>query len=434
MKKTLTILTLLLTISCAQEVVVVQELPKITAETQTEIEIWSWDVAAKSLEEVAKNFNKKYPNIKVNVVEFGDEDPLVQKAGIVLSSGKGMPDVFTAGYSKVPSYAEQFPHRILDLKEYIDPNWTNEVSPSKVSTSFDTEGRLVSIPWDLGPVVLFYRADLFEQAGVDINSIVTWEDYITQGKKFQSAIPKTKWMGVSFTGGAPLWHIVLQENKSSYLNKKGEIIVNNKASFDSLTVLKRILNAELTFNNVNWDGQIRASKSGDIATLLHGGWWGGTLKDQMPEMAGKWKIARMPSFSPEGAHAANQGGSTLMVSASDPVKQAASVAFVKFALLTPESGVLMYETYGLIPAYLLSYEDPIFSKIDPYFNQTIGTIFGDTIAAIPDVEFPTSDSYGSATAGAYETVFTGPEDIDIQAVLDNAAEQIKNITGRTIAE
>ena len=86
--------------------------------------------------------------------------------------------------------------------------------------------------------------------------------------------------------------------------------------------------------------------------------------------------------------------------------------------------------YRIVP----SYEDPIFSKVDPYFNQTIGTIFGDIIVDIPDVEVPTSDSYTSATAGAYEIVFTEPEDIDIQSVLDATAEQIKNITGRTIAE
>ena len=35
------------------------------------------------------------------------------------------------------------------------------VDPSKVTTSYDSEGKLVAIAWDSGPVVMYYREDLF---------------------------------------------------------------------------------------------------------------------------------------------------------------------------------------------------------------------------------------------------------------------------------
>lgn len=39
------------------------------------------------------------------------------------------------------------------------------------------------MPWGIAPTVLFYREDLFQKAGIDVNSIVTWEDFIEAGKK-----------------------------------------------------------------------------------------------------------------------------------------------------------------------------------------------------------------------------------------------------------
>ena len=43
------------------------------------------------------------------------------------------------------------------------------------------------MPWDSGPVVLYYRRDMFEKAGVDPASIETWDDFVEAGKKVVAA-------------------------------------------------------------------------------------------------------------------------------------------------------------------------------------------------------------------------------------------------------
>ena len=40
------------------------ELPTIDENTETELIVWGWNVAAKALEETAKTFNEKYPKNK----------------------------------------------------------------------------------------------------------------------------------------------------------------------------------------------------------------------------------------------------------------------------------------------------------------------------------------------------------------------------------
>ncbi|MEM9373594.1 MAG: hypothetical protein AAGA55_08105, partial [Planctomycetota bacterium] len=40
-----------------------------------------------------------------------------------------------------------------------------------------SRGRIYGLPHDVHPVLLGYRADLVEQAGIDLSDVETWEDY-----------------------------------------------------------------------------------------------------------------------------------------------------------------------------------------------------------------------------------------------------------------
>ena len=150
----------------------VGELPAIDENTETEITIWAWNVAAKALVESAKSFNQKYPNIKVNVQEYGLAQNVYERYSVILSSGVGVPDIIQIESDYVQTFAETYPQYFFDMNGYIDIE--GKVDPSKISTSYDSEKRLVSIPWDSGPVVMFYREDLFNQAGIDINTSISW--------------------------------------------------------------------------------------------------------------------------------------------------------------------------------------------------------------------------------------------------------------------
>ena len=138
-------------------------LPIIDSDTETELTVWGWNVAAKALMETAKTFNEKYPKIKINVQEFGGPPQLYEKAGVVLSSGQGIPDVMQIESDFIQTYSETYPQRFLDLKTLVPTNFNSIVDPSKIPTSYDTEGKLTSIPWDSGPVVLYLEKIYLEK-------------------------------------------------------------------------------------------------------------------------------------------------------------------------------------------------------------------------------------------------------------------------------
>ena len=407
------------------------ELPTIDENTETEITIWAWNVAARALTEMADIFMQKYPKIKVNVQEFGGVQAY-EKYGVVLASGKEIPDIMQIESDYVQTLTETYPQRFMDLRNYI--NIEGQVDPSKISTSYDSEGRLVSIPWDSGPVAMFYRADMFQEAGIDPNSIVTYDDFIKAGKQLQEKFPNVKMTGFPYSRDDNLWRCLLVQNEVYFLNSKGEITISSDKAVESISMLKRFIDEGIAMNTVNWDSSIMANKNGDIASYIMGGWWGGTIKDQMPEMKGKWKIIPMPAFNANGLRASSLGGSDLSITATDPIKQAAAIEFIKETLMDVDNQIIMYEKYGLFPSYLPAYDDPRFLKSDDYFGDDYNSTLANITKEIPQVIYTTKDyaEIRNVSMSSYEEVLNN--NADIKKTLDNAASQINSATGRTIAK
>ena len=407
------------------------ELPTIDENTETEITVWAWNVAAKALVESAKSFNQKYPKIKVNVQEYGLAQNVYERYSVILSSGVGVPDIIQIESDYVQTFAETYPQYFFDMNGYIDIE--GKVDPSKISTSYDSEGKLVSIPWDSGPVVMFYREDLFNQAGIDINSIITFEDYISAGKKLKEKFPNITMTGLPFTQDENLFRCLLVANKSYYLNNKGEITVASSKAIETLQMIKRLIDEGVAKNTINWDGGIVANKNGELASWIMGGWWGGTIKDQMPEMKGKWKIAPIPAF-PDGARASSSGGAGLSITASEPIKQAAALEFIKESLMNVDNQLMMYEKYSLFPSYLPTYDDERFLKSDDYFGDDFNKILADVTKEIPNVIYASKDfaEIKNTVVSVYEDVLNNNR--DIKSALEQAASQISGATGRKIVK
>ena len=427
------ILSSILILSCGDTKTkqTVSKLPTIDENTETEITIWAWNVAAKALVESAKSFNEKYPKIKVNVQEYGLAQNVYERYSVILSSGVGVPDIIQIESDYVQTFAETYPQYFFDMNGYIDID--GKVDPSKISTSYDSEGKLVSIPWDSGPVVMFYREDLFNQAGIDINSIITFEDYISAGKKLKEKFPNITMTGLPFTQDENLFRCLLVANKSYYLNNKGEITVASSKAIETLQMIKRLIDEGVAKNTINWDGGIVANKNGELASWIMGGWWGGTIKDQMPEMKGKWKIAPIPAF-PDGARASSSGGAGLSITASEPIKQAAALEFIKESLMNVDNQLMMYEKYSLFPSYLPTYDDERFLKSDDYFGDDFNKILADVTKEIPNVIYASKDfaEIKNTVVSVYEDVLNNNR--DIKSALEQAASQISGATGRKIVK
>lgn len=390
-----------------------------------EITVWSWDVAATALDRLAADFEKQ-TDVKVKVVDIG-YDNAADKTSVGLKSGNGLPDVVTVETQQMQSYIGQFPKGFAELTDAAK-KFEDDMDPSKWAASSSQDGKLFGLPWDAGTAGLFYRTDYFDEAGVDPESVKTWDDLIAAGKKVKKATG-AELLVSDVSGSSSLVPLLMQQQGAGYFSDDGDITLDSPEATKALDIVKRLNDAGLIRNEKGWDALVRANKSGKVAAEATGVWWAGTLIGEMPELKGKFGAMPLPAVESGGARTAANGGSGLAIPAQAKNPDAAW-AFTKFVLTDTDNQVSMMKKDGLFPAYLPALKDEYFTQDQDYFGgQPIYEMFAEQTAEIPAIAY-TEDR--SKADDAMKTVVPGVvlNGKDPDEELDAAAEQLAGTTGR----
>jgi lactose/L-arabinose transport system substrate-binding protein len=400
-----------------------------------EIKVWSWNIAASSLESVIPAFNAKYPDVKVTVEDLGNQQVFDRTLAGCAAGGSGLPDVLSIENHEAEIFWAQFPDCFANLK---DLGYTDEIAagfPEFKRTELEVDGTAYAMPWDSGPVAVFYRRDFYEKAGVDPATIKTWDDFVAAGKKIMEANPGVTMTNADLNGDTEWVRMIANSEGCGYFSSDGEAVtVNQPACVAALDVVKTMVDEGLV-TAANWDEKIQNNNAGNVATQMYGGWYEGTIRSTAPEdQNGKWGVYEMPSMQADGAHAGNLGGSSLAIPANSE-NQEAAWAFVNFALGTNEGQVTMLKEYGLVPSLLSALEDPFVQEPLPFWGDQavwpmiLGTL--DRIAPMRGTPF-----FGDADeiVQTVQTQYLNGGYGSAQAALDDAAKQIEMVTGIPVAE
>lgn len=285
--------------------------------------IWSWNVAASALKSTIPGFNKQFPDIKITVEDLGNSQVFDKTLAACAAGGDGLPDIVSIENFEAEIFWSRFPDCFANLKEL---GYTPEIQakfPDFKRTELEVGDVAYAMPWDSGPVAVFYRRDLYEKAGVDPSTISTWDDFIAAGKKISAANPGVVMAQADFNGDSEWFRMIANEQGCGYYSTDGQnITINQPACVASLQKVKEMKDAG-TLTAANWDEKIQANTAGKSASQLYGGWYEGTVRSTSPDLKGKWGVYKMPSLTADGPHAANLGGSSLAISATSANKEAA---------------------------------------------------------------------------------------------------------------
>ncbi|MFF1540127.1 ABC transporter substrate-binding protein [Microbacterium sp. NPDC058269] len=399
------------------------------AKLDGEITVWSWDVGAVALERLAADFEKAHEGTTVDVVDVG-YDNAYDKMSVGFQAGTGLPDVVTIETDAAPGYITQFPKGMLDLTPILGDDEA-DFDPFKWSAGSDADGSLRIAPWDSGTVALYYRTDIIEQAGVDIEAATTWDDLIAVGKVIKEKTGHTLLSTDLAAGGG--FQMLLQQLGQGLFDEAGEITLDSPEAVRVLTMLQEMNEAGLIKNVTGWDGRVTSAKDGDSAVTADAVWWIGTLQGDAPELSGKYAVLPLPAFDEGGIQTSNNGGSGLAVPAQAKNPQLAA-AFVDFVLADTENQVSMMTNEGLFPSYLPALESDYFSKPVEYFGgQPVYETFAELTAQIPPIVY-TSDSAEASDIVANAVSAAVLNGADPATVLADAAKQLATSTGREVAE
>ena len=393
------------------------------------ITVWSWDTAAAALKRVGKQFEKDHPGTTVKVVDVG-YDNVYDKISVGFQSGSGLPDVITVESDHMATYFTKFPKGMVNLAPAADP-MKSDFAPSKWAASSNGKGELFSLPWDSGPVGVFYRRDLFQRAGVDPSSIKTWQDYIAAGEKIKAKTGKAMLID-DVSGDDSMLQIMLQQLGQGWFTKDGKIDVDSPNAHKALKVINTMQKKGLIANEKGWDGLVSATKAGKAAAQPTAVWWDGTLTSEMPELKGKYGVMPLPTFKGQGADTSNNGGSSLAIPSQSKHQQLAW-AFIKFALADTANEVSMMKKDGLFPSYLPALKDPYFKQPQPYYDgQKAYEVFAGLVNKIPPITYTGDQSKASdVMINTVAGVLLNGKSVD--SSLSSAAKQLADATGRKVA-
>ena len=130
-------------------------------------------------------FEKAHPNIKVNLVNAGQGTPEYTKLRVALKAGSGAPDVVQIEYQYMPTF--ELTGRLVDMSKYGASAVKDQFVPWTWAQV--TKGSAIySIPADIGPMGMVYRADIFAKYHLSVPT--TWAQFASEAIALHKANPQ----------------------------------------------------------------------------------------------------------------------------------------------------------------------------------------------------------------------------------------------------
>lgn len=400
-----------------------------------EITVWSWQGPAAMMKELVPAFTKQFPGVRVDVQDIGNPAIWDKITTGLAAGGQGLGDVLHIGVDYLPAYIEKFPDGLADLVPLGADKHKGGFAQGMWET-VSRDGKVYALPWEANSAGFYYRADLFEKAGVDVEAVQTWDEMIEAGITLKE---KT---GVQLLGidkaatqadSANLFQALMQLQDAFYFDMRGNITLDSPAGVTALTIIKKLNDAGLVADyGGGWEAMIGSIKKGGVAVQPMPTWFGGIIEETVPAERGKWKVRLPPAVTQGGKTSAVVNSTHLAVTGTSKHREAA-YAFAEFVLTRPENQVAIYKGKGIAPALMSAYEDPAFHQASPFFSgQKKGEIF---LGSLKQPSYVTN--YSADYPRALKAVTDAQTKVllkgaDPAAVLKEAADLIAGQTGRKV--
>lgn len=399
--------------------------------------VWCWTYQQAVIKADLPGFHKLYPNINIKF-KIMPPSVLYQNLLLALSSGRGAPDI--AGIEN--SHLQQFIDTggLLNITKLAKPYYNDFVAYKWVDA--EKNGQIYAMPWDAGPVAFFYRRDVFKKAGLpsDPQSVekllATWEGFYNVAKIIKEKTGDYMFALGKTTNDARIFEMLLQQQKTGYFNREGDVIIENPSALRILEFFHTLWEANLVQNTTPWTNAWYAGMAnGKVAGTIEAVWMGGFLKSWIaPKTSGLWGVVPLPAWEKGSPRTSNDGGSSLVITNQSKEKEAAW-DFISYITANKNAQLTAWEVEDSFPALKSTYETEFAKEPSQFFGgEHVRELFASLAQQIPSgwyytANYSLANSIMSAQIGAYAS-----GKITAIKALENAADQISRRTGLKIID
>lgn len=298
----------------------------------------------------------------------------------------------------------------VDLTDRLEREGIRATLNPPSFSPWTSRGRVFGLPHDVHPIMLGYRADIAEAAGVDVESIETWDDFEREFAKVKvdrdgDGSPDRYPLALWYTDQHRIEALVLQGGGGLF-DASGRPTLASPANARVLARVARwcVGPGRIAADVPDFDPVGNTLKArGDAVAYIMPDWMCNVWKAELPGLAGSMKLMPLPAWEPGGRRTSVWGGTMLGIARTCPDVETAW-AFARALYLSDEHAVELYRKGDIITPVMAHWDHPAFAEPDPYFSgQRKGLAY---IELAPDVPVRSSSPFNNIASLAVRDAAT----------------------------
>ncbi|MGW2829712.1 extracellular solute-binding protein [Streptomyces sp. NPDC001286] len=364
---------------------------------------WTW---TPGMDKVVDLWNKgpgKKDQITVVVKKQASGDSLVTKI-LTAHKAKKAPDLVQAEYQALPTLVSN--DALADIAKEVGDAKGKFADGVWQQTTLGTDA-VYAIPQDIGPMMFYYRADLFKKYGLKVPT--TWDEFAQVARQLKKKAPD-KDLTTFSANDSGLFAGLAQQAGAKWWTTSGDkwkVGINDAATQKVAKFWGGLVKEGAVDNQPMYTpAWNKALNTGKQIAWVSAVWAPGTLTTAAPATKGKWAMAPLPQWAAGQNVTGSWGGSSTAVTTDSAHKDAAA----KFAAwlntdgsalqaLAKESGIYPAATnaqtsgaFATPPAYFANQSD-FYTKAAEIAKTTAPSAWGPNV----NVAYTTfNDAFGAA--------------------------------------
>jgi len=289
----------------------------------------------------------------------------------------------------------------VDLTERLRDEGLYERFEPRAFDPFTSRGHIFGLPRGVHPVLLAYRADIVEAAGIDLSQVETWDDYFRVMRplmedKDGDGRPDRYLLSFNEVATNEIVILMLQNGGVFFDEQELPAFANEKNAQVLASVVSWMTGPDRVAQTTTPNAHLRNPDGFALAVPMPD-WLLSVWKTELPVLEGKLKLMPLPAWERGGRRTSTRGGAMIGVNRRSPHAESAW-EIAKQLYTSPEVAEQLYRETSIISPLKEFWDAPFYAEPDPYVSgQAAGLLY---IEQAPHVPKRTSSPY-AATAETY---------------------------------
>lgn len=329
---------------------------------RVELTFWTW---VPNVQQVVDAWNSAHPNVHVTASQPAQGDALVTKL-LTADKAGSPPDLAQVEYQALPTLVSN--DVLADISGQAGSVRGKFASGVWHEVTLGTKA-VYAVPQDAGPMMLYYRSDLFAQYGLQVPK--TWDEFAQLARDVRTRDPGAYL--TTFSASDPGWFAGLaQQAGAQWWGVSGsawKVSVNDAATKRVADYWGGLVAQGAIDHQPMYTPQWNAALSSGALLAWPSAVWGpGVLSGNAASTAGKWAMTSLPQWRAGDQRTGSWGGSTTAVAAKS--KHRAEAAQFAVWLNTDAKATDALVTAGaLYPAATAAQSGPALQSPPAFFSK-----------------------------------------------------------------